>query len=236
MLLTKTAQLIYNKTDKWEKLVTVPGILCSFRSGGSMEYDKTELHFLQRDCELQFGEEHGGEIFRRAAKLYAELVVTTDYRNDEALKRQLKGIVYPVIAYYKTLLAEGYREPAALGLVRTEVEKAAKNCAEILRAQTRKVMPFAAFRRNIKKFMGSKFPASVWKYSEPKVKRARISFDVTQCLYYTVTKKFGCVELCSVFCEYEIQSFYGLKPKIVCERNGELATGHSVCGYVFHKG
>ena len=71
-----------------------------------MEYGKTELNFLERDCNLQFGEEQGGKIFRRAAKLYAELVVTTDYRNDEALKRQLKGLVYPEISYYKTLLAE----------------------------------------------------------------------------------------------------------------------------------
>ena len=201
-----------------------------------MEYGKTELNFLERDCNLQFGEEQGGKIFRRAAKLYAELVVTTDYRNDEALKRQLKGLVYPVIAYYKTLLAEGYREPAALGLVRTETEKAAKNTAEILAAQTRKFMPSAAFRRNIRKFMASKFPASVWRYTGLKIKRRRITFDIAQCLYYTVTKKFGCVELCAVFCEYEQQSFRGLTPKIVCERSGELAKGHPCCGYVFRKG
>ena len=91
-----------------------------------MIYEKTELNFLERDCELQFGEKDGARIFRRASKLYAELVVTTDYKNNPLLERQLKGLVYPVIAYYKTLLAEGYRESNALGLVRTETEKAAK--------------------------------------------------------------------------------------------------------------
>ena len=62
-----------------------------------MVYEKTELNFLERDCILQFGEKGGARIFRRASKLYAELVVTTDYKNDRLLEKQLKGLVYPVI-------------------------------------------------------------------------------------------------------------------------------------------
>ena len=201
-----------------------------------MTYDKTELNFLQRDCEMQFGEKDGGRIFRRASKLYAELVVTTDYKNDAALQKQLKGLVYPVIAYYKTLLAEGYREPNALGLVRRETEKAAKNCGEILDAQTRRFFPFHAFKRNIKKFMASKFPSADWVCTEPKAKIGSVSFQIKECLYYKIVHKFGCPELCPVFCEYESIAFRGLSPKTVCERNGELATGHEVCTFGFRKG
>ena len=200
-----------------------------------MVYEKTELNFLERDCLLQFGDKDGARIFRRASKLYAELVVTTDYGKDAALEKQLKGLVYPVIAYYKTLLAEGYREPNALGLVRTEVDKAAKNCGEILGAQTRRFFPFHAFKRNIRKFMASKFPAGDWVCTEPKTRGGRISFQVKQCLYYTVARKFGCPELCPVFCDYERIAFKGLGPKIVCERDGELATGHEVCRFGFLK-
>lgn len=201
-----------------------------------MIYEKTELNFLERDCELQFGEKDGARIFRRASKLYAELVVTTDYKNNPLLERQLKGLVYPVIAYYKTLLAEGYRESNALGLVRTETEKAAKNSGEILHAQLRRHFPFHAFRRNIKNFMAYKFPAGEWLCTEPKTKGGRIAFQVKQCLYYDVTHKFGCVELCPVFCDYERIAFGGLGSKILCERDGELATGHETCGYLFKKG
>lgn len=201
-----------------------------------MVYEKTELNFLERDCILQFGEKGGARIFRRASKLYAELVVTTDYKNDRLLEKQLKGLVYPVIAYYKTLLAEGYREANALGLVRTEVEKAAKNSGDILHAQTRKHFPFHAFRRNIKYFMAYKFPAGEWGCTPPKAKGGKVSFQIKECLYYTITRKFGCVELCPVFCDYENIAFKGLGPKIVCEREGELATGHETCKFCFRKG
>lgn len=201
-----------------------------------MTYDKTELNFLERDCGLQFGEERGAKIFRRAAKLYGELVVTTDYKNDDALKKQLKGLVYPVIAYYKTLLAEGVREPEALEYVREEVKKAAKNCAEILDAQKRRFFPFHAFKRNIKKFMASKFPSADWKCSPPKARIGKVSFRVKECLYYKISKKFGCPELCFIFCEYEEEAFKGLAPAIGSRREGALATGHEACAFTFFKG
>ena len=201
-----------------------------------MTYEKTELNFLERDCILQFGEKDGAKIFRRAAKLYAELVVTTDYRKDELLERQLKRLVYPVIAYYKTLLAEGYREPNALGLVRNEVEKAAKESGDILHAQLRRHFPYLAFKRNIKNFMAYKFPAGEWGCTSPKTKGGKITFQVQRCLYYDISHKFGCPELCHVFCEYEHIAFKGLGPKIVCSRAGELATGHEVCDFCFKKG
>ena len=201
-----------------------------------MIYEKTELNFLERDCLLQFGEKEGAKIFGRASKLYAELIVTTDYKNDPLYERQLKGLVYPVIAYYKTLLSVGYREPNALGLVRTEVEKAAKNSGDILHAQLRRNFPFHAFRRNIKNFIAYKFPAGDWVCTPPKAKGGKITFQIRQCLYYTVAHKFGCPELCPVFCDYEKIAFHGLGPKIVCERSGELATGHETCDFCFKKG
>lgn len=201
-----------------------------------MDYQNTELHFLERDCALQFGEKKGAKIFRRAAKLYAELSVTTDYKNSPLLERQLKMLVYPVIAYYKTLLAEGVREPEAVAFVRAAAEKAAKNSGDILHAQTRKHFPFYAFRRNIKNFMAYKFPAGAWVCTPPKAGRGKVGFQVKECLYYTITRKFGCPELCAVFCDYEDTAFRGLAPKIVGGRKGELATGHDVCNFFFRKG
>lgn len=88
-----------------------------------MNYENTELNFLRADVVRKFGEEEGEKIFNRSAKLYAELAVTTDYKKSRTLERQLKSLVYPVIAYYKTLLAFGYRESSALGLVREETSK-----------------------------------------------------------------------------------------------------------------
>ena len=117
-----------------------------------MNYEDTELYFLKKDVLRNFGEELGGKIYQGASKLLTELAVTTDYKNSPTYERQLKRLVYPVIAYYKTLLSFGYRAPAALGLVRNETKKAAVETGETLSNQMRPVFPFRAFRSNIKNF------------------------------------------------------------------------------------
>lgn len=201
-----------------------------------MNYEDTDLYFLQRDAQRAFGDEEGNKIFRRAAKLYAELVCTTDYQNSPTYESQLKRLVYPVIAYYKTLLAFGYRTDAALGLVRNETEKAADECAERLAAQMRPIFPYHAFRRNIKNFIEYRFPARGWKSEGLATRGSAITFRIAGCLYYDITKKFGCTELCLVFCEYEARAFAGLSPQIVFECGGTLANGHDYCDFRFRKG
>ena len=128
------------------------------------------------------------------------------------------------------------RQREALEYVREEVKKAAKNCAEILDAQKRRFFPFHAFKRNIKKFMASKFPSADWKCTPPKARIGKVSFRVKECLYYKISKKFGCPELCFIFCEYEEEAFKGLAPAIGSRREGALATGHEACAFTFFKG
>lgn len=201
-----------------------------------MDYEKTELYFLQKDVLRYFGDEEGQKIFRRAAKLYAELVVTTDYKNSQTLERQLKRLIYPVLAFYKTLLTFGYKVPNALGIVRTETEKAARESASVLANQMRPLFPYRAFRRNIKNFMEYKFPSGGWESAGLRARGKKISFQIRHCLYYAITNKFGCPELCGVFCDYERVSFAGLRPQIECECEGTLANGHEFCDFHFNKG
>ena len=201
-----------------------------------MNYDNTDLHFLHRHCIKRFGAEEGEKIYLRASKLYAELVVTTDYQNSAEAERQLKMLIFPVIAYYKTLRAFGYAEDSALEYVRLETEKAAKHCADVLADQKRKLFPFHAFKRNIKKFMASKFPAPACKYADLCVRGKKISFQIKQCIYRGISIKFGCPELCTVFCEYERIAFAGLGPHIVSERGETLPEGHDRCEFAFVKG
>ena len=181
-----------------------------------MNYDKTELNFLEKDVLRAFGEEEGRKIFLRASKLYAELCVTTDYQKSPTYERQLRMLVYPVIAYYKTLLAFGYKTAPALGLVRNETEKAAEACAEVLANQMR--------------------PGIGWKVTDLKARGRKITFSVRECLYCTVCNKFGCSELREVFCDYERVAFgKGLGSALVFDCGKRIATGHDRCEFMFTK-
>ena len=59
-----------------------------------MNYEDTDLYFLQRDVCRAFGDAEGEKIFRRASKLWAELVCTTDYQNSQTYESQLQRLVY----------------------------------------------------------------------------------------------------------------------------------------------
>ncbi len=201
-----------------------------------MNYEDTEFYFLRRDAGILFGEEKGEKIYQRASKLYTELVVTTDYRKSQTLERQLKTLIYPVIAYYKTLLAVGYRQSDAIEFTAKAVRKAAQHCAERHAGQNRRFFPFRAFRRNIKNFMEYKFPAVEWKRSELKTSCRKISFHIDECLYCVICGKFGCKEIGILFCEYERIAFSGFGQKILFKAGATLANGHEYCDFLFFKG
>lgn len=203
---------------------------------GNMDYEQTELYFLKRDLLTRFGEEEGAKIFAGASKLYTELYVTTDYRGSKTLETQMKRLVLPVIALYKTLCMHGYRKASALGLMRTLTERAAQNTADILAAQMRKITPFRAFRRNIRNFMEYKFPsAGGWQCGGLETDGRNISFRIEECLYRSISARFGCAELCAVFCDYERIAFAGLLPKIEFSCGGRLSEGHDFCSFSFKK-
>ena len=201
-----------------------------------MNFEDTDFTGLEKSCALRFGEADGKKIYLRAVKLYTELVVTTDYRNSMTLERQLRRVVYPVIAYYKTLLAFGYREQVAVSLVRREMLKAAEGSAQALKNQMRPVFPFGAFRRNIKNFIEYKFPAEGWISGDLEVRRRSIRFNIHKCMYCAIAGKFGCPELRILFCEYERAMFAGLLPQVVASCGETLANGHNSCSFSFVKG
>lgn len=225
--MTRSPALIYNNNEKSAREAF---------AGTNMNYDKTELNFLEKDVRKAFGDEEGSKIFMHASKLYAELAVTTDYQKSETFERQLRRLVFPVIAYYKTLLAFGYKTSSALGLVRNETEKAAEVCADVLASQMRPIFPYHAFKRNIKNFIEYKFPGRGWAYSDLKVRGRKITFRIRECLYCTVCNKFGCPELREVFCDYERIAFgKGLGSIIVVDCGGRIATGSESCEFSFTK-
>ncbi len=203
---------------------------------GNMDYEQTELYFLKRDLLTRFGEEEGAKIFAGASKLYTELYVTTDYRGSKTLETQMKRLVLPVIALYKTLCMHGYRKASALGLMRTLTERAAQNTADILAAQMRKIAPFRAFRRNIRNFMEYKFPsAGGWQCGGLETDGRNISFRIEECLYRSISARFGCAELCAVLCDYARIAFAALLPKIAFPCGRRPSEGHAFCSFSFYK-
>ena len=53
------------------------------------------------------------------------------------------------------------------------------------------------------------------------------------CIYFEITKKYNCPEMCTLFCKNDDVIFAGYKPSIIFERTGTIARGQKVCDFHF---
>ena len=200
-----------------------------------MKLNETTLSFLEVDCIQQFGKEKGNLIFEQVEKFFQELLNNADYRNNAAIQNHLQAKLFPTLAYYKTLRENGINQDEALEYVRKETHKA----ANIKREEMKKLgnMPFAytIYRLGVKKHMRKNFPDTGWTTEWVKCNGKEIHFNLHKCIYWELTKKYHCPELCCVYCENDDISFSGLLPKIRFERTGTLGTGFPYCDFHFFK-
>lgn len=198
-----------------------------------MNFNKTNLPFLYEDCKCEFGVEKGELIFKQVNKCYQSLVKNADFKNNSAIKEHLFLRLFPAMAYYKTLLDVGFNSSDSISYVKKETQKAAfKNQQKNKKLSC---IPFAYFfyRLGIKKYMNKNFPKEGWRIEWIKCDNKEIHFNLHNCIYWELSQKYGCPELCQVYCSNDTTAFAGLLPKIEFKRNGTLGEGANYCDFHF---
>ena len=200
-----------------------------------MRISETTFPFLENDCVQTFGAEKGSAIFQQTEALYQKLLSGADYKNSDAVKEHLQRKLFPPMAYYKVLCANGISKEKVLEYVKQETHKA----ASVKRDEMKKLanLPFAysIYRMGVKKHMRKNFPDAGWQTEWIRCDRKEIHFNLHRCIYRDLTNQYGCPELCCVYCENDDISFSGLMPRIRFERNGTLGNGAPYCDFHFIK-
>lgn len=200
-----------------------------------MKISETTFPFLEADCLRIFGGERGRSLFRRTEEIYQDLLDHADDRGSDAIRSHLYLKLFPPMAYYKALRADGLDQQKALEYVRLESRKAAENKREQMRRLSNLPFAYAVYRACVKKYMRTNFPQEGWETEWIRCDGAEIHFNLHRCLYWDLTNKYGCPELCRIYCENDTISFSGLLPKIRFERSGTLADGADCCDFHFIK-
>ena len=200
-----------------------------------MRISETTFPFLENDCVQTFGAEKGSAIFQQTEALYQKLLSGADYKNSDAVKEHLQRKLFPPMAYYKVLCANGISKEKALEYVKQETHKA----ASVKRDEMKKLanLPFAysIYRMGVKKHMRKNFPDAGWQTEWIRCDRKEIHFNLHRCIYRDLTNQYGCPEISCVYCENDDISFSGLMPRIRFERNGTLGNGAPYCDFHFIK-
>lgn len=200
-----------------------------------MKISDTAFPFLEEDCLQAFGPEDGRALFEQTEDIYRQLLEGADYRGSEAVRDHLQRKLFPPMACYKALCERGIPAEQALEYVRQETRKSAL----AKRGEMKKLagMPFAytMYRLGVKKHMAKNFPDAGWETEWVRCDGREIHFNLHRCIYWELTRQYGCPELCCVYCENDDIAFSGLLPKIRFERSGTLGSGAAYCDFHFIK-
>ena len=200
-----------------------------------MTIDKTTLSFLREDCIKEFGVEQGELLYRNSERIYQELLDQADDKGNEVIREHLQKKLFPPMAYYKALLAEGYSKDNALAYVKKETHKAAAVRKEEMQGLAKMPFAYTVYRMGVKKHMKKNFPDEGWETEWVCCNGKEIHFNLHRCIYWDITNLYECPELCCVYCENDDITFSGLLPKIRFQRNGTLGNGSSCCDFHFIK-
>lgn len=172
------------------------------------------------------------QIARSAQNRYETLRAENSSDSKELRSHSYKRI-YPGIAVYEAMRAEGISQEKAIWYIREYFQRLAA-----------KRVPF--FQRAIKTFgLARKFPhlfvAGVKKSCQPNAgfvyelpeshdNEARI--NIVRCPYFEICKRYGCPEITSAYCDSDDAGYGNLHPNLIWGRTKTIGHGGDCCDFL----
>jgi hypothetical protein len=202
----------------------------------TITYKNTHFPFLGEDCLDEFGDDKGKKIYEAACLRLNSMLENADYKNNRSIKIHFSKNMFPIMAYYLTLLEQNYSKYEAHNLTLKIAQKAA-NIQKIKNESFRKI-PFAynIFKFFTKSIMKNSYPKEGWDIEYITFDNKEIHINFKKCIYVDMTSKYNCPEICTIFCKNDPIIFSGYEPKIYFKRNGTIAEGFEYCDFHFIKG
>ena len=200
-----------------------------------MSYSDTMFKDLKSVCAQKYGNEKGLSIYNKAEENFQKMKIKADYRNSDMIKWHMTKNIFPVLAYYMSLLEYGFSTENAYTNALEETQKHAM--VEKKRNGMLGKIPFFyyLFKVFCKKVMDKNYPNEGWETEWVRYDNKEVFFNLKRCLYFEVTSQYGHPELCTVFCANDTTAFSGYLPKVKFERSGTIGEGKKLCDFHFKK-
>lgn len=195
---------------------------------------KTNFRFFDEICLEVFGEEQGKGIIERTNQHYEKLMAEMDDRGNQSIRLHMSTNMLPTIAYYKTLLQEGYTKEKAYDYTLKMTQKAAEAFREKNRALVKFRFGYNLFKLFCKMIIQKSYPKEGWEVEWVKFDGQEIHMNFNGCVYYDTVCRYDCPELCTVFCKNDPTVFSGYEPAILFKREGTIAEGKTFCDFHFY--
>ena len=181
--------------------------------------------------EEKWGREFSEKVLATAWKSYDTLCME-NMEDTKAVKKHTFEKIYPCISLYEGLLENGKDREEAVLFLDISFSRRAENDAEAIRKALKipgmyRLMPKIFKWMTVNNFGENQgFKATFYDTDKREIK-----FDMTQCLYCDVLRKYGYPELIPCFCHTDDVTNGNMHPKLCWHRTKIMGDGGDVCDF-----
>jgi hypothetical protein len=201
-----------------------------------MGFDKTAFPNFNNFCVDKLGMETGQLVYSKANSILSHLIKEADYRNNKAIKLHMDKNMLPSIAIYLAFKKFEATADKAFEYTDEVLQTARLKAQKNNRFLGRLPFSYLLFKMICRSFMSKQYPEQGWDMEWVRYDKKEIHFNMKSCIYFEITKKYNCTEMCPLFCANDDVVLSGYKPAIIFQRNGTIAKGQEVCDFHFKNG
>ena len=190
---------------------------------------------IKKTCAIaakELGKERAGLIAKAAQQRYEELCAENK-SDSKALRAHTFTRIYPSIAVYEALLAEGLSHEKAFYYVREYFQQVAAKVVPHLQ-RVIKVLHLARFIPGVfmKISLKSFGPDAGFGYEFPKSQGNEARFHIVKCPYYETCKRYGHPEIVPAFCDGDDAGYGNMHPSLIWGRKKTIGRGDDCCDFL----
>ncbi|MCR4703269.1 MAG: L-2-amino-thiazoline-4-carboxylic acid hydrolase [Saccharofermentans sp.] len=178
------------------------------------------------------GQDKAARIASTAQSRYGVLL-SENQSDNKALRAHTFKRIYPSIAVYESLLAEGISSEKAVWYIREYFQRfSAKTVPHIQRliriTGLAGKMPGLFFKIAVKNFGTD--AGFVYEFPESHGNEAR--FNIVKCPYMETCTRYGCPEITKAFCDGDDAGYGNLHPRLIWGRTKTIGRGGDCCDFL----
>ncbi len=192
---------------------------------------KTRFEQMQEQMARNVDPEQAKRVTEAMAKEYKALCEAYADRPKEMVNHTHNNI-FPVVAAFRVLLAEGMSRPQAAELAQNTFLELMKVPEQTIRKALKIPGLYHLMPWLWKVMMPRMFSeAAGFQFRVYSTDRNRVKIDMFQCPYYRICQELDCIEIAPTFCTADDICYGNMHPKLIWNRTKTLVRGGDVCDF-----
>ena len=180
----------------------------------------------------ELGKDRADRIAARAQARY-EALCRENASDSRALRAHTYKRIYPGIAVYEALRADGIEQARAVWYIREYFQRFSARFVPHLQRAIRipglaKRIPGLFMKLSLQSFG----PDAGFGYEFPERRSNEARFNIVKCPYYETCLRYGCPEITRAFCDGDDAGYGNLHPKLIWGRTKTIGRGGDCCDFL----